>query len=339
MTPIYIYSPFTYFGSSNFFRFFLPSEILYRNCFVRIMWHTSTFWKCIWFENMGSITKVMSMNVKNVTCRFCPFFPLEWSNEMSDESLPISTLFHSIIVSCSASAFYVLSHSVSKCSHAFCHAQEWQANDVSRATLRLAWPNGAKNNGAKMTSRSRQKFPERMSGAKRIKITLPSFSFLTASDLTQTEDFEQLFHFQGPVISECTYSFSRIRSLADDLHNYYRKRGSASYCARVTFVRGERERERRLWRHWYHAEIASDHAYDYLDGAQTQRVDAFWVLELRSACQCKDKELGAWALDWAAGSSDWWMKMGKWKLCVRWSDCRGSPSSISLACFNFKQEE
>ena len=27
------------------------------------------------------------------------------------------------------------------------------------------------------------------------------------------------------------------------------------------------EVERRLWRHWYHAEIASDHAYDYLDGA------------------------------------------------------------------------
>ena len=52
---------------------------------------------------------------------------------------------------------------------------------------------------------------------------------------------------------------------------------------------------------------------------------------------CKDKALGAWALDWAAGSSDWWMTMGKWKLCVRWSDCRGSPSSISLACF--KQEE
>ena len=62
---------------------------------------------------------------------------------------------------CSASAFYALSHSVSKCSHAFCHAQEWQANDISRATLRLARPNGAKNNGAKMTSDSRQKFPER----------------------------------------------------------------------------------------------------------------------------------------------------------------------------------
>ena len=25
----------------------------------------------------------------------------------------------------------------------------------------------------------------------------------------------------------------------------------------------------------YHAEIASDHAYDYLDGASTERVDAF----------------------------------------------------------------
>ena len=31
------------------------------------------------------------------------------------------------------------------------------------------------------------------------------------------------------------------------------------------------------------------------------------------------------------------MTMGKWKLCVRWSACRGSPSSISLAYF--KQEE
>ena len=43
---------------------------------------------------------------------------------------------------------------------------------------------------------------------------------------------------------------------------------------------GERERERErdacdVIR--YHAEIASDHAYDYLDGASTQRVDAFWA--------------------------------------------------------------
>ena len=40
------------------------------------------------------------------------------------------------------------------------------------------------------------------------------------------------------------------------------------------------------------------------------------------------KELGAWALDWAAGSSDWWTTMGKWKFCVRWSDCRGSPAAF-----------
>ena len=31
------------------------------------------------------------------------------------------------------------------------------------------------------------------------------------------------------------------------------------------------------------------------------------------------------------------MTMAKWKLCVQWAACRGSPSSISLACF--KQEE
>ena len=55
-----------------------------------------------------------------------------------------------------------------------------------------------------MTSRSRQKIPERMSEAKLVKITLSRFSFLTASDLIPKEDFEQLFNFQGPVISECT---------------------------------------------------------------------------------------------------------------------------------------
>ena len=69
-----------------------------------------------------------------------------------------------------------------------------------------------------------------------------------------------------------------------------------------------------------------------------RRVDAFRACHLLSArSSCKDEELGAWALDRAAGSSDWGMRMGKWKLCVRWSACRGSPCSISLACF--KQEE
>ena len=49
---------------------------------------------------------------------------------------------------------------------------------------------------------------------------------------------------------------------------HYRKRGSASYIVREWLLWVvERERETRLWRHRYQAEIASDHAYDYLDGA------------------------------------------------------------------------
>ena len=46
-----------------------------------------------------------------------------------------------------------------------------------------------------------------MSETKGVKITLPRFSFLTAADLIPIkikEDFEQLFNFQRPVISECT---------------------------------------------------------------------------------------------------------------------------------------
>ena len=64
-------------------------------------------------------------------------------------------------------------------------------------------------------------------------------------------------------------------------------------------VERERERERRLWRHWYHAEIASDQGYDYLDGALTLRVDAFWacrVLEVHA----KTRSLALGALDKAA---------------------------------------
>ena len=85
------YSLFTYFGSSNFFGFLLHNESLWRNCFVQLMYCTSTFWKCVWFENMGSITKVMNVKVKNVTWRFCPFLHLESSDGVSQELLPIST--------------------------------------------------------------------------------------------------------------------------------------------------------------------------------------------------------------------------------------------------------
>ena len=57
-----------------------------------------------------------------------------------------------------------------------------------------------------MTSRSRKKFPVRVSETKRVKITPACFKSLTAADLSPKEDFDQLFNFQGPVISECTYS-------------------------------------------------------------------------------------------------------------------------------------
>ena len=64
------------------------------------------------------------------------------------------------------------------------------------------------NNGAKITSRSRKKFPVRISETKRVKITLPRFSILTAADLSiKKNDFEQLFNFQGPVNSECTLNY------------------------------------------------------------------------------------------------------------------------------------
>ena len=55
-------------------------------------------------------------------------------------------------------------------------------------------------------------------------------------------------------------------------------------CVSDFCERRERERERERDAcdvNRYHAEIASDHAYDYLDGAQTQRVDAFWACRVR----------------------------------------------------------
>ena len=98
---------------------------------------------------------------------------------------------------------------------------------------------------------------------------------------------------------------------------YYRKRGSASYIVRQWLLwEGERERERDACDViWYHAEIASDHAYDYLDGASTQRVE-FWacrVLECMSTRSARRQ--GAWRLSArAAGSIVCWMTMGKCKV-------------------------
>ena len=62
------------------------------------------------------------------------------------------------------------------------------------------------NDGAKMTSRSRKKFPVQISETKLVKIPLPCFKSLTTADLSPKDDFDQLFNFQGPVISEWYYN-------------------------------------------------------------------------------------------------------------------------------------
>ena len=146
---------------------------------------------------MGSITKVISAEVQNVTWRFCPFFHLESLDNVSKDSLSISTLSYSRTVSCSASAFYVLSYSLSKCCHAFCHARgvtgKWHLSRSFYASP-AKW---RENNGAKMTSRSRKKFPVQVREAKRVKITLPRFSFLTAADFSKKRRFWAAFLFSG----------------------------------------------------------------------------------------------------------------------------------------------
>ena len=192
------------------------------------MCYTSTFWKCIWFEDIGSMTKVMSMKVKNVTWRFCPFF-FFWNGRTTtpDGSLPISTLSFSRIVSSSASTFdlRIATQRVKMLAHLLpCLGVtgKWHLSRNSYAGPAI-W---RENNGAKMTSRSRQKFPAQLSEAKRDKITIPHFSFLTAADLTPKEDFEQLFNFQGPVISECTIVLTKdqgsslLASLEEPIHLY-----------------------------------------------------------------------------------------------------------------------
>ena len=146
---------------------------------------TSTFWKCVWFENMGSITKVLSVEVENITRRFCPFFHLKLSDGVSEESLPISTLSYAREVSCSPSAFYALPHSLSKCWHVFCYARgppdKWRLSRSFYAGP-AKW---RENNGTKMISHPRKTFPVRISETKWVRISPPCFSILIAADLSQ----------------------------------------------------------------------------------------------------------------------------------------------------------
>ena len=191
-------------GPQTFSDFFNIMKVCEEAVLCSLMSCTSTFWKCVWFVNMGSIIKVMNVEVKNVLWRSCPFLHLESSDGVSEKLLPISTLRYSRTGCCSPSTFYALSHSLSKCWHAFCHARRWQTNDISHTSFYATPLNWRENNGTKMTSRSRKKFPVLVSETKRVKTTLPCFKSLTAADLSPKDNFDQLFNFQGPVISECT---------------------------------------------------------------------------------------------------------------------------------------
>ena len=132
---------------------------------------------------------------------FVHFFHLESPDGVSEESLPISTLGYSRNGFCSLSAFFALSHSVSKSWHAFCHARKWRTNGISQAAFTQARPNGSKIMAPRWRHVRAKSFP---CETKRVKITLPRFSNLTAADLSQKDNFELLFNLQGPVISECT---------------------------------------------------------------------------------------------------------------------------------------
>ena len=115
----------------------------------------------------------------------------------------------------------------------------------------------------------------------------------------------------------------------------YRKRGNASYIVREWLLWVVQRERDACDVNRYHAEIARDHAYDYLDGASTLRIDAFWlVLSLLSA-QVHVKTRGL-ALKRSSSRVE----------CLMNDDREGEAlrslvslpwSSISLACF--KQEE
>ena len=200
------YSLFTYFGSSNFSWFLLHNESLWRNRFVQLMYCTSTFWKCVWFENMGSLKKVMNVEVKNVPWSFCLFLHLEWSNGVSEKNA--ADFYPQLLKNRLLQPAFLLRIVTQLVEMLACLLPSSGVTDkwhLSRSFYAspLKW---RENNGAKMTSRSRKKFPVRVSEAKRVKITLPCFKSLTAADLRPKDDFDQLFNFQGPVISECTRS-------------------------------------------------------------------------------------------------------------------------------------
>ena len=110
----------------------------------------------------------------------------------------------------------------------------------------------------------------------------------------------------------------------------YRKRRSASYIVR----------EWLLWRLWRQSISRWNREWSCIWLLQ-RRVDPTRRRVLTLSPSGARVHVQKWSLALERWSKrvewDGWMTMGNWKLCVRWSAYRGSPSSIALACF--KQED
>ena len=152
----------------------------------------------------------MSVEAENVTWRFCPFLSFEivgWrvgriAADLYPQLLKNSFLQPVCLLRIVTQLVEMLACFL-PCSGV---TDKWPLSRRFYAGL-AKW---RENNGAKMTSRSRKKFPVRVSETKRLEITLACFKSLTAADLSPKDDFDQLFNFQGPVISECTIVMSVV---------------------------------------------------------------------------------------------------------------------------------
>ena len=153
---------------------------------------------------MGSIAKVLSVEVENVPWRFCPFFTfgiVGWRvGRIAADFYPQLLKNRFLQPVCLLRIVTQLVEMLARllpCSGV--------ADKLPLSRSFYAGPaKWRENNGAKMTSRPRKKFPMRVNETKQVKITLACFKSLTDADLSLKDEFDQLFNFQGPVISECT---------------------------------------------------------------------------------------------------------------------------------------
>ena len=161
------------------------------------MCYTSTFWKCVWFENMGSITKVMSKKVKNVTWRFCPFF----SFGMVERSVGLTAAdFYPFPFKNSFLQRVCLLRIVRQRVKVFSRllpcsgvTGKWHLSGNSYAGP-AKW---RENNGAKMTSRSRQKFPRANERGKTSQNHTPPLQLLDRCRFDPKRRFWAAFQFPG----------------------------------------------------------------------------------------------------------------------------------------------